>query len=175
MRSLFVLVLSSVIALSGCAAVNRQAQPSYKVVAASSESQPRWLSGKDSEDARYVFFVGRADSAADLSAGETQAEVQARMAIRGSIREQLRKEFEAGLGTKLAGKRETLDRALRDHMGELALDGLTPVERYWERLEVPVADGTRYVYRLALLVRIPKDRFEAARSQAYRKVASQLN
>lgn len=174
MRLLSVLFLSSILSVSGCAAANRQVQPSYKVVAASAESQPYWVSTKASEDARYVFFVGRADGAADLSVGENQAEAQVRTVIRGAIHDQLRREFEAGHGTSLADKREVLDRALMTSLSELALNDHTPVARYWERLEVPVNDGTRYSYRLALLVRIPKDRFEATRAQAYRKVASQI-
>lgn len=174
MRILPILVLSSLVSLSGCATAFKNAQPSYKVVASSAEAQPRWIDAKASEDARYKFFVGRTDVAADLSSGEAQAESQVRSFIRGEIREQLRREFEASLGASLPGKREVLDRALTASLGELELEGLAPVERYWERLEVPVDDGLRYAYRLALRLRIPKDRYEATRVRAQRTVASQI-
>jgi len=173
-RILPVLVLSSLVSLSGCAAADRFAQPSYKVVASSSESQPRWLAATTSEDAGFMFFVGRADGVRDLSACENQAEAQVRTVIRGELRERLRREFEASYGKTLAGKREAFDKALASSLAELALDGITPVERYWERLEIPVDDGVTYAYRMALLVRIPKARFEATRAQTYQKVASKV-
>lgn len=174
MRILPVLVLSSLVSLSGCAAANRFAQPSYKVVAASSVDQPRWIEATSSEDARYRFFVGRADVAADLSSGEAQAEAQAKDYLRGELREQLRRDFEASLGASLPGKREALDRALTASLGELELKGLVPVDRYWERLEVSVDDGMRYGYRLALRLRISKEGYEATRLRAQRAVASQI-
>lgn len=174
MRILPVLALSSILSISGCAAAQRQFQPSVKVVAASAQSQPRWLAAKTSEESGYLYFVGRADGVKDLSTGERQAEVQARSVIRGELREHLRREFEQGHGRALDGKREALDQALSTQLSELSLEGLTPVERYWERLEVPVDDGTTYAYRLALRVRIAKDRFEATRAQAYRRVATQV-
>ncbi len=172
-RVLSVLLLSSVITVSGCAAV-RHAQPSFKVVASSSESQPKWLATKASEDAGYLFFVGRADGVQDLSRSEDQAQAHALTLIRGALRESLLREFEAGPGMKAAGKRDQLDRALSQGLSEIALDGVAPVERYWERGEVSVADGTVYAYRVALLVRIPKSQFEATRAQAYKVLADQV-
>jgi hypothetical protein len=167
-------MLSTVISLSGCAATNGQVKSSYKVVAASSENQPGWLSEKATEKSGYVFFVGRADGVTDLSRCEDQAEAQAKALIRGEIREHLRRKFEADLGKTAAGKHALLDVALTKGLADLDLNGVTPVERYWERIEVPVADGTSYAYRLALLVRMPKDRFEETRAQAYQSVASQI-
>lgn len=174
MRIFPVFFLLTVISISGCAAANQQARPSYKVVAASAMTQPEWLNAKSSEEAGYLFFVGQADGVRDLSNGEDQAEAQAKAVIRGALREQLRHEFEAGLGQSAAAQHEALEQALANGVKNLDLEGVTPVERYWERLEVPVSDGTVYAYRLALLVRMSKDRYEATRVQAHRSVASQI-
>jgi hypothetical protein len=173
-RLLPILVLTSLITLTGCAAANRFAQPSYKVIDSSAETRPQWLSATASEDPSHLFFVGRADGARDLSMGETQAEAQVRTVIRGELREQLRREFEASYGKSLAGKREAFDTALVSGVAELTIDGLTSVDRYWERLEVPVDDGTTYAYRMALRVRISKARFEATRAQVYQRVMTQV-
>lgn len=173
-RILPVLFLSTIISLSGCAAISQQARPSNKVVEASSQTPPRWLDAGTSEQGELMFFVGKADGARDLSVAENLAEAQAKAVIRAELRERLRREFEAGLGKMPNAKRESLEVALVKGLADLDLTGMTPVERYWERLEVPVADGTAYAYRLALRVRMPKNRFEATRAQAYQAVANQL-
>ncbi|MNT47366.1 hypothetical protein D3C72_1840750 [compost metagenome] len=48
------------------------------------------------------------------------------------------------------------------------------MERYWERVAVPVDDGTAYAYRVALLVRMRKEQFEATRARAYKTIAQQV-
>ena len=174
MRILPVFILSSAMLLSGCAGVFRSAEPAYKVVAASSEDQPRWLGTKASEDARFKFYVGRTDVASDLSSGESLAEAQVRAVIRAEIRDMVRRDVEARLGASLAGKREALNQALTASLDAVELKGLAPVERYWERLEIEVDDGMRYAYRLALFVRMPKEGFEATRAEAYRAVATEI-
>ena len=174
MRILPIFMLSTVISVSGCAVLSQQAKPSYQVIAASSHTQPRWLTDKTSGEAGYMFFVGQAEGASDLSRGEEQAEAHVKVVIRRAIQEQLRKELDAELGKMTPSQREALDGALAKGLSNLALEGVTPVERYWERLAVPVSDGAAYVYRLALLVRVSKERFEYSRAQAYRTIVSQV-
>lgn len=174
MRILPVFFLSTILSLSGCAAISQQAKPSYKVIEASSQTPPRWLDAGTSEQGEVMFFVGKADGARDLSVAENLAEAQAKTVIRAELRERLRREFETGLGKMPNAKRESLEVALVNGLADLDLTGMTPVERYWERIEVPVDDGTAYAYRLALRVRMAKNRFEATRAQAYQSVASQL-
>lgn len=174
-RILPVFFLSTIISLSGCAAISQQVKPSDKVVEASSQTPPRWLDAGISEQGEVMFFVGKSDGMRDLSMAENQAEAQVKAVIRAELRERLRREFEAGLGKMSNDKRESLEVALVKGLADLDLTGVTPVERYWERLEVPVADGTAYAYRLALRVRMARDRFEASRSKAYQSVASQIN
>ena len=173
-RILPVFLLSAVISLSGCAAISQQARPSYKVLEASSQTPPRWLEAKTSEQGEVMFFVGRADGMRDISIAENQAEAQAKAVIRAEVRERLRREFEAGPGKMAKDKRESFEVALMKEIADLDLNGVTPVERYWERIEVPVADGTTYAYRLALRVRMTKNRFEATQAQAYQSIASQI-
>lgn len=174
MRLLPALMLSAAILASGCAATQRQASASYEVVAASASIPPVWLKSAVSEDAETMFFVGCAEGARDLSRGEDQAESHAKTLIYAALRRDLQRQFDAALHSKQASDPEALDHALTSSLERLDLAGAVPVNRYWERLAVPVDDGVTYAYRLSLRFKMPKSDFARCRAQAYEQAAIQL-
>lgn len=162
-------LVSTVLLVSGCAGIQQQARSSYQIMSASADERPEWLDATRREHDGHYYFVGYVDRARDVSQGEDAAEAQARARIRASLKDEVTR---AHCPSHDASPHEhPFEKALSQHVAALPLKGATPVQRYWERYEVPAEDGTIYAYRLWMLMRMPRARFDEVRHQVHEAVA----
>lgn len=169
MRILTPMILSTVLLVSGCTAIQQQARSSHKVMSASADERPEWLDATMREHDGYFYFMGHADRASDVSQGEDAAEAHARARIRAALKDEVSRAYCPSHDD--SPHVHNFEKALSQQVSSLPLKGATPVRRYWERYELPAAGGTVYAYRVWMFVRIPKARFIEVKQQVQQAIA----
>lgn len=175
MRNLLVLAvaLALVPTLTSCA--GRSLVKGQRTVVERSASKPDWVEKRSWEEDGKFFVVGTSGSVQDISVGEEIAEMNGKKLIASAVSETIRRQFDAvttgNPGADRLGRAMTS--VLSQRTDRVAVRGILPVERYWERYEVVTDDGVAPGVEVSLKLAVAKADFEAAKRQELQAIAQQ--
>jgi hypothetical protein len=174
-RLLPVLILSTLISVTGCTASQQQIRSSSATLNASADNRPDWLQTDSFERDGFRYFVGSASDVIDLNQGLESADLQARKAIVATVQADLRREFAPRLKGRSEKTVQAFESSLSASISGLQPKGIMHVNRYWERSRAPQGSGDLYRYQMSLLVRISKVEYTRIWEHAFQELSRQLS
>jgi len=141
-----------------------------KVVEESS-SKPGWVkSGKDFFEKKGDFyFRGVVTDRKDLAYAKREAKAEAIKNIAEKVNTRVRTEFnEATQGSNVSEEGLSIftSDAISWVADNLNIQGISPSNVYWQRVEKATPEGYKYSYNVYVLCQIPKTDYEKARNMA---------
>jgi hypothetical protein len=175
MRNLLVLALALALVPTLTSCAGRSLVKGQRTVVERSASKPDWVEKRSWEEDGKFFVVGTSGSVQDISVGEEIAEMNGKKLIASAVSETIRRQFDAA--TTGNPNAERLGRAMTSVLSQrtdrVAVRGILPVERYWERYEVVTDDGVAPGVEVSLKLAVTKVDFEAAKRQELQAIAQQ--
>ena len=175
MRNLLVLALALTLVPTLTSCAGRSLVKGQRTVVERSASKPDWVEKRSWEEDGKFFVVGSSGAVQDISVGEEIAEMNGKKLIASAVSEQIRRQFDAVTTGNPSSERlgRAMTSVLSQRTDRVAVRGILPVERYWERYEVVTDDGVAPGVEVSLKLAVPKADFEAAKRQELQVMAQQ--
>ena len=160
--------------IAGCAAQKKAVVGAERVVERSASKKPEWILTPSFEQDNMMYFSGGVTRRGNYALGLRQAKAEAIKNLAEGVQARVRTEFTAA--TQGANISESdLGEFVSDAVGiiteNLNIQGLQPVEVYYEKIEKTTHTGVEYFYNCYNLVAIKQSDYMQAREIALNGLA----
>ncbi len=166
---LTLLVFALGLILSGCGGAPKKAVGQEKVIEKSADKKPDWITVPQFEQDKKLFFSGGVTGRASYSLGLRQAKAESIKNVAEGIQVRVRTEFTSAIrGSNVS--EEDLGEFVQDSIAmvteNLKIQGLTPEENYYEKIERITTTGVEYKYNCYSLIALKVEDYNLARDIA---------